>query len=362
MAVTHDPGAKRGAGARVGSCREPHPRRLAPRRARRRPHPVHLPAPVRTALRLHGPAELLGRVPDLPPRRVHRQRREHVGLGRLRPHLAPREHRRSAPAARRRRRAPAAPRAHVHVGPRASPAHGARRGSDPVPPSCSAWSASSRGCSPSAAPSYAGTGVRVAVVGAGTNGAAALREMQQSPMLGLVPVVAVDDDPGLRDRSIHGVPIAGTHRRPRPRSSTSTTSTRCCSRCPSAPPHGRPAGRRHRRSRQRPGARAAGVVVVGPRHAAAAGAARPQHRGPARPPAGRPRPRAGAQAPARPARARHRRRRVDRRGDRPPGRASSAPSGSCSSTTTRPTSTTRSTACRASPSPRSRSPTSATRR
>ena len=45
--------------------------------------------------------------------------------------------------------------------------------------------------------SYTSTGVRVAVVGAGTNGAAALREMQRSPILGLVPVVAVDDDPGL---------------------------------------------------------------------------------------------------------------------------------------------------------------------
>jgi len=43
--------------------------------------------------------------------------------------------------------------------------------------------------------SYQGSGVRVAVVGAGTNGAAALREMQQSPTLGLTPVVAVDDDP-----------------------------------------------------------------------------------------------------------------------------------------------------------------------
>ena len=56
---------------------------------------------------------------------------------------------------------------------------------------------------------YQGTGVRVAVVGAGTNGAAALREMQQSPMLGLTPVVAVDDNPALRGRSIHGIRIAG---------------------------------------------------------------------------------------------------------------------------------------------------------
>jgi FlaA1/EpsC-like NDP-sugar epimerase len=57
--------------------------------------------------------------------------------------------------------------------------------------------------------SFQGTGVRVAVVGAGTNGAAALREMQQSPTFGLTPVVVVDDDPGLRNRSLHGVPVAG---------------------------------------------------------------------------------------------------------------------------------------------------------
>jgi FlaA1/EpsC-like NDP-sugar epimerase len=57
--------------------------------------------------------------------------------------------------------------------------------------------------------SYAGTGVRVAVVGAGANGAAALREMQHSPMLGLLPVVAVDDNPALRNRSLPGVRIAG---------------------------------------------------------------------------------------------------------------------------------------------------------
>ena len=39
--------------------------------------------------------------------------------------------------------------------------------------------------------------------------ASALREMQQSPELALVPVVVVDDDPTLRWRSMHGVPIAG---------------------------------------------------------------------------------------------------------------------------------------------------------
>lgn len=54
---------------------------------------------------------------------------------------------------------------------------------------------------------FRGTGTRVAVIGAGTNGAAAIREMQQTPSLGLVPVLAVDDDPTLRHRTIHGVPI-----------------------------------------------------------------------------------------------------------------------------------------------------------
>jgi FlaA1/EpsC-like NDP-sugar epimerase len=54
---------------------------------------------------------------------------------------------------------------------------------------------------------YRGTGTRVAVIGAGMSGAAAIREMHQTPTLGLVPVVAVDDDPGLRNRTIHGVTI-----------------------------------------------------------------------------------------------------------------------------------------------------------
>ena len=52
-------------------------------------------------------------------------------------------------------------------------------------------------------------GVRVAIVGAGATGSAALREVRQNPQLGLVPVVAVDDDPSLRGRQIHGVTIAG---------------------------------------------------------------------------------------------------------------------------------------------------------
>ena len=53
------------------------------------------------------------------------------------------------------------------------------------------------------------SGLRVAVVGAGVNGAAAVREMQRSPHAGLVPVAMVDDDPRLQRRTMLGVPVAG---------------------------------------------------------------------------------------------------------------------------------------------------------
>jgi FlaA1/EpsC-like NDP-sugar epimerase len=53
------------------------------------------------------------------------------------------------------------------------------------------------------------SGIRVAVVGVGADGAAALREMQSTPTLGLTPVVAVDDNGALWGRSVHGVRIAG---------------------------------------------------------------------------------------------------------------------------------------------------------
>ncbi len=56
---------------------------------------------------------------------------------------------------------------------------------------------------------WQGTGVRVAVVGSGTQAASALREMLDSPHLGLLPVVAVDGDRSLRGRTIHGVPVDG---------------------------------------------------------------------------------------------------------------------------------------------------------
>ena len=52
-------------------------------------------------------------------------------------------------------------------------------------------------------------GMRVAVVGAGATGAAAVREMHRSPHAGLVPVAIVDDDPRLQRRTMLGVPVAG---------------------------------------------------------------------------------------------------------------------------------------------------------
>ena len=56
---------------------------------------------------------------------------------------------------------------------------------------------------------FKGGGVRVAVVGGGQAGAAAIREMQQNAGMGLMPEIVIDDDKSLRWRTIHGVPIVG---------------------------------------------------------------------------------------------------------------------------------------------------------
>jgi prepilin-type processing-associated H-X9-DG protein len=50
---------------------------------------------------------------------------------------------------------------------------------------------------------------RVAVVGAGSAGAAIVREMRRSEDTGLTPVVVVDDDPRKQERSLLGVPVVG---------------------------------------------------------------------------------------------------------------------------------------------------------
>jgi FlaA1/EpsC-like NDP-sugar epimerase len=53
-------------------------------------------------------------------------------------------------------------------------------------------------------------GLRVAVIGGGSAGEAAIRAMQQHRNLGLRPVVILDDERAMHHRSIHGVPIAGS--------------------------------------------------------------------------------------------------------------------------------------------------------
>ncbi|MGH9030609.1 MAG: polysaccharide biosynthesis protein [Acidimicrobiia bacterium] len=54
-----------------------------------------------------------------------------------------------------------------------------------------------------------GPGLRIAVVGAGAGGAAAVREMRRNQQLGLIPVAVIDDDIKIRGRSLSGVPIIG---------------------------------------------------------------------------------------------------------------------------------------------------------
>ena len=54
-----------------------------------------------------------------------------------------------------------------------------------------------------------GPGLRVAVVGAGAGGAAAVREMRRNAQLGMIAVAVIDDDIRIRGRTLSGVPIIG---------------------------------------------------------------------------------------------------------------------------------------------------------
>ena len=248
MAETHDPGAKRGFGARLArsasQIQGDFPLVLLDLVLA----VVHLPPPLRAALRLLRPVDLLGRVPDLPARSRAWSASVRCGRG-------------AATAARGVTPASTKPSGCSSAG----ACTGAvlllafMWGNERIPltvlvagPIISTFLFGmvrfQQRLFAFRRSSYAGTGMRVAVVGAGTNGAAALREMQQSPMLGLVPVVAVDDNPALRNRSIHGVP----HRRARRRAPRD----RRGARRPPDPARdavgaaaSRPAGGRHRRSR-----------------------------------------------------------------------------------------------------------------
>ena len=151
----------------------------------------------------------------------------------------------------------------------------------------------------------------------------------------------------LRNRSIHGVPIAGCDRRPR-RDRRRARHPPGAARDPVGA-DGRRARRRRRRGDARPGAGPAASRRLGRTACRAARHARPQHRGPARPPSRssststRCASCSTASVCSSPAAA-------DRSAPRSPARSpSSTPSGSCCSTTTRPTSTT---SCRRLAGPR----------
>ena len=132
---------------------------------------------------------------------------------------------------------------------------------------------------------FQGNGVRVAVVGAGSEAAAALREMSQHPNLGLLPVVAIADDPNLRWRSIHGVPVGGDIGK-LPEVLREYRVDQILLAMPDAPTLGRPPRRRWRRCRRCACPRAADLGLLGPRHAPPARHPRARHRGPAAPRAG----------------------------------------------------------------------------
>ncbi|MBM4147694.1 MAG: polysaccharide biosynthesis protein [Lentisphaerae bacterium] len=54
------------------------------------------------------------------------------------------------------------------------------------------------------------SGVRTMIVGAGIAGERILQEIQENPKLACSVVGFVDDDPGKRGRSVHGIPVIGT--------------------------------------------------------------------------------------------------------------------------------------------------------
>ena len=266
------------------------------------------------------------------------------GLRGLRPHLAPRQHRRSPPPRRRRRALRHDPHRRRSCGARtASRSRVLIAGPFIVTFLYGMVRFQSR-LFAYKRNTFKGGGVRVAVVGGGQAGAAAIREMQQTAVAwawcprssSTTTVAALAHDPRRADRR-RDRRSPRRDRRPRDQ--------------PGPPRHHRRADAElvqpHRRDRRRgrhPRAGAAAAVVVGARHAAPDRHPRPRHRRPRRPPSGGDRHRADAGAAARQAGAHHRWRRLDRLRDRPAGRRLRPRRSSCCSTTTRPTSTTR---CRA---------------
>ena len=55
-------------------------------------------------------------------------------------------------------------------------------------------------------------GLPIVLLGAGSAGAELARELLARPVLGLLPVAFVDDDPAKRGLVIHGVPVEGPYK------------------------------------------------------------------------------------------------------------------------------------------------------
>ena len=188
-------------------------------------------------------------------------------------------------------------------------------------------------------------GLHVVVVGAGRSGAELIRQMKSHDHSGLVPVGVVDDDRHTWGRSLHGVRVKGASRTAGPAGRARRPPDRACR----WRGHTRDGDRtrRDRRCLRRGIAHPACVGRrTGPHRPASARPARPQHRRPARPRAG------GHRLPAVCALLHGRRVLVTGGGGSIGSEiarqvAGCGPAGSCCSTTTRPTCTTRSTTCRA---------------
>ena len=147
-------------------------------------------------------------------------------------------HLRAHVGARERRRGPAAARSPARVGGAARCCSAASRRSASRSRSCSSgrWSRRSSWAPPASSPASSRSGVgrgqppglRVAVVGAGrAGGCRPSARCAQRPHLGLRPVAILDDNPRIQGRSLNGVPVVGTDRRPRAASSPSSRCTRC---------------------------------------------------------------------------------------------------------------------------------------
>ena len=288
-------------------------------RARRLPDRRELHRPVARQVRGPGPELVVGPLPRVPPLCGRGHHRDDGALWRLRPLVASRQHRRgTSPACSRRRSVPIVLLSIFSWGDQLIPVSVLIGGPLLAVALQGGVRFQSRLFAFQRKQEEEGTGgMRTVVVGAGKTGSAALREMRQNRRLGFEPIAIFDDNAALHRRSLYGVPDRRRHRPP-PRLPRAERSASGAARHHRSRTRGR-APRRGRDEREwRADPAAARRGLLGPRCAAAAPSCA-QHRGPARSRAGRDRRRAGAAAAAGPPRPRHRRRWMDRHGDRAPG-------------------------------------------